>query len=215
MPSVRRKAGRASLISEPACLSLPGLVNSYQGRTIERTSCKGLYQTYFEYLDKTPSVHTVIIAHRYGKTLVDSNTGVLFGNVANSQEARNMFEQRLVELLSTLLAKNIRVVLIGNLPSAEVASNTLSGGYQDCLYRYGNEMCPTTYPVELRAGQVSNQILRTVAESIEGVEYYDPARNLCDTTQCFIVKDQNLIYSDYAHLTVYGADLVIQGLLVR
>ena len=76
-------------------------------------------------------------------------------------------------------------------------------------------MCPTTYPVELRAGQVSNQILRTVAESIEGVEYYDPARKLCDTTQCFIVKDQNLIYSDYAHLTVYGADLVIQGLLVR
>ena len=215
LPSVRRKAGRASLISEPACLSLPGLVNSYQGRSAERANCKALYQAYFEYLDKTPSIHTVIIAHRYGKTLADSNTGVLLGNVASSAEARIAFEQKLVELLSSLLAKNRKVVLIGNLPSAEVASNTLLRGYQDCLYRYGKEMCPTTYPIERRAGQVSNQILDKVAEAMEGVEYYDPAMNLCDSTQCFIVKDQSLIYSDYAHLTAYGADLVIEGLLVR
>ena len=65
LPSVRRKAGRASLISESACLSLPGLVNSYQGRSAERTSCKALYQAYSEYLDKTPSIHTVIICLLY------------------------------------------------------------------------------------------------------------------------------------------------------
>jgi len=215
LPSIRRKAGRASLISESACLSLPGLINNYQGRSVDRISCKGLYQAYFEYLDKTPSIHTVIIAHRYGKTLADSSTGVLLGNVANSEEARIAFEQKLVELLSSLLAKNRKVVLIGNVPSAEVASKTLSQGYQDCLYRYGKDICPTTYPLERRAGQVSNQILDKVAESIEGVEYYDPAKNLCDFSRCYIVKDQHLIYSDYAHLTAYGAELVIEGLLAR
>jgi hypothetical protein len=80
------------------------------------------------------------------------------------------------------------------------------------MFKNGEESCPKYYPKEHREGQLINLLLKSLASEIKNVEFFDPAQALCDGVKCHILKDEKIIYSDHAHLTNYGAKLVVDEL---
>jgi hypothetical protein len=209
--ALKLKYSDVSMYAEPACISLPNLVNQYQSQTIERKNCITLYKKYLTYLNENKEIKTIFFSHRWGKKLFDLNSLNLLGKVEESEEAKQLLLKNL-RALFLLVPEDKKIIIIGNVPSAYVASNNLKKGYLVCMFKNGEESCPKYYPKEHREGQLINLLLKSLASEIKNVEFFDPAQALCDGVKCHILKDEKIIYSDHAHLTNYGAKLVVDEL---
>jgi peptidoglycan/LPS O-acetylase OafA/YrhL len=203
----------SSLIAESACISLPNLINHYQNLNVTRKNCINLHNEYLQYLKENPSIKTLVFSHRWGKLLFDLKETKILGSADKSPEILDRLKRDLSDYFVTLNELNVEVIVIGNVPSAYVASNNMKEGYVKCIYKYGKSLCPKTYNVVLREGQWINDLLSELARKYENISFLDPMDRLCDGDECFIVKDKKLLYSDHAHLTTFGARAVLEGLL--
>lgn len=202
-----------SLIAESACLSLPNLTNEYKGQSVTRFKCIGLRQQYLEYLAENTSIETLIVSHRWDKNLFDLKNKVLVGRVETSKVAAERLRHDLIEYFNELSKMDIKIVIIGNVPSAYVASKFMKDGYVNCIYKYGVSQCPKSYDSDLREGQWINSLLMDIARMHKNIEFVDPAEKLCSQKKCFVVRDGKLLYSDHAHLTTHGARAVLADIL--
>jgi peptidoglycan/LPS O-acetylase OafA/YrhL len=194
--------GAGAMIAESACISLPGLVNQYKKQTREREKCVNLSSELLMMVDSN-SPPLVIISQRWDKDLFDLQTGLLIGRTADT--GFNVFAERFKLFLNQL--KTSKVIIIGNVPAAYVASPAMKKGMVACLAAH-NDNCPFSYERKLREGAELNDKLRVITEDYPNVTFYDPANALCDSQKCYIVKDKVLLYSDHAHLTKKGAHIV-------
>lgn len=201
-----------SLIAEPACLSLPNLINEYDNKNITRHKCIRLYQKYLGYLNANPTIETLFFSHSWGKNLFDLESGTLLGQATDSSVAFERLSYHLNLYFRGLATLNIKIVIIGNVPTASAASEYMKKGYLDCIYNYGYKSCPKTYSRNLRVGQRINALLSQIASKYENIYFLDPAEHLCSETECFIVRENKLLYSDHGHLTTLGARLVINDI---
>jgi len=211
------KAARAlnqnvSLIAESACLSLPNLINEYKKQSFKREKCVGLYRQYLSYLNENREIKTLIFSQRWGKDLFDSERKKLLGKATDSSETFERLSYELNQYFGELNNLKIKIIIIGNVPSAYVASEQMKEGYVKCIYKHGLPLCPKTYNSDLREGRWINALLSEIANKYENVLFIDPAETLCGEGQCFIVKNNQLLYSDHAHLTTSGASTVLKGI---
>lgn len=209
---LRRVNKKTSMYTESACLSLPQLINEYKQQNTTRTDCIELHEKYLHYIEDNSSIKTVIVSHSWGKLLFDLKENRVIGRADSSDEARFVFVNKLKALFERLSKKNIKIVVLGSVPSAYVASNEMKSGYVDCIYKYGLEKCPHYYDSDKRAGKKINEILSTITNDFDNIYFFDPAEQLCDGSKCWIVKNNSLIYSDHAHLTRFGANEVVNRL---
>ncbi len=213
--AMRQSLGTVSLIAESACLSLPNIINEYQGQNLSRYKCIGLYQKYINYLKDNPSIDTVFFTQRWGKNLYDIKQNKLLGKATESDLALVALEDNLRQLFGMLELLNRRIIVIGNVPSAYVADSKLQKGYVNCIYKFGTKNCPISYDQNKKEGQWINTILKRLTNEFKNINFIDPADALCDSEQCFIVLNGKLLYSDHAHLTNEGARLVIDAYLSK
>lgn len=210
---LREHIGPGSMLTESACLSLPYLTNVYRDQAEERISCINLYQRVLAYISENQKIDTVFLASRYKKKLYDLELRREIGILKpENHHALQTFERRLRELIS-MFPKNVRLILIGNVPSAAVAQREMKNGMIKCLVVSSN--CPTEYDRSMREGRHINDLLRRASDEHTNVEFFDPADALCDSSKCYLVKNGQLIYSDHAHLTNFGANAVVRKLLKR
>lgn len=59
----------------------------------------------------------------------------------------------------------------------------------------------------------ANQALEAYALRHSNFEFFNPNDYICDAGKCFILSDQEAMYSDQSHLSVVGSDLVLDGIL--
>jgi hypothetical protein len=170
-----------------------------------------LHKTLSSYLEGEKT-KLLILAFRWGKDIYDLEQQLSIGNL-NESSVQEVVLSRLESFLSTL-PKELKVILIGSIPSAEAASKTMREGYVRCHY-YADSHCPTHYPISRRDDAEINAALSAFSQSHDGVYFLDPMTSLCDANVCFIVRNGPLIYSDQAHLTNYGASLVVQDLVTK
>jgi ABC-type transport system involved in cytochrome bd biosynthesis fused ATPase/permease subunit len=118
-----------------------------------------------------------------------------------------------LESLFSLMPKDVKVVIIGNVPAAYVAGQGMRKGFINCLAVNeavnAESECPLTYEKSLRESLWINKLLFKLAKKLDNVNYFDPGTVLCNSDECYVVNNGRLIYSDHAHLTSYGADLVV------
>lgn len=204
--ALAKEFGVGALIAESACLSLPQLINQYKKQTSERKECINLASRLFSVLDTNP-VPLVIIGQRWDKSLYDLQTKSLIGRT--SEEGFQIFEERFKLFLDKF--KTSKVLVIGNVPSAYVASANMRKGMIACL-AIDRGSCPKSYARALREGAELNAKIKAIIQTYPNVIFYDPAEALCDSTECYIVKGDRLLYSDHAHLTKDGASIVAANL---
>tara|TARA_A100001015_G_scaffold306362_1_gene400518 strand:+ start:3334 stop:5229 length:1896 start_codon:yes stop_codon:yes gene_type:complete len=210
--ALREILPKTSIHSFDACLSLPGLINEYRGKTSSRTGCINHHKEYIDYIKNNNSINTIIIAQSWPKNLFDLSTRKILGYVDKSSESKIRFEKELSELFFIFQKLKLNVIVVGHVPSARAASKYMKNGFVECIYAFGEDLCDKEYSKEKRAGIMINNSLKKVSKSFNNVTFLDPFEALCDNINCFIIKNKNLIYSDHAHLTKYGADLIADKL---
>jgi len=210
--AIRERIPGVTLYAEPACLSLPTLINQYQGENVKRKNCIDLHKKYLSYIEANKSVHTLLIAQRWRKDLFDLKTQKTIGRAYASKDAFQRLQKELRDFLTSMNEQKLRVIFIGNVPSARVAAEQMQHGFTTCVYRHGKGLCPEKYNRDQREGGWINQLLRELSEEFQYVEFLDTADALCDESNCYVVRDNELLYSDHAHLTLYGARHVAKQL---
>lgn len=81
-----------------------------------------------------------------------------------------------------------------------LAGNSLLG------YKFLSK-CMKTQPVK---DVEINNFLRESLKDMPNVKFIDPNDSLCDKNECVIIKDNEPIYTDGKHLSVYGSEVVMK-----
>lgn len=186
-------------IGHPACISWPDLTNIYKDKVHQ--SCIDLLQK-LKAATEGNSI-PVMVAYRYTKTIVGSEGD----NPLNYQDGQ-VFIKRLIEGLDKLhliLGNDRKLIMIGGVPSAN-----LKRGYMDCISRPLTDVkCHDKFPMKDSEFFNLRSELAKYKSQRRNVIYLDPYLALCDDINCYVAKDNILYYSDHAHLTSDGANMVI------
>lgn len=104
-----------------------------------------------------------------------------------------------------ILGNNRKMYLIGEptVPNYNVY-NCLSG-----IQLIGNQLlssgCSVTSPIYQKS---FNHVLQNIADSHKNIFYLDPNNALCANGQCTVIINNEPIYSDASHLSIYGSELI-------
>lgn len=204
IPELERWAQRDGFafvaVTEAACLSLPGVTNWYTEE--RRSSCIEMVDVLRRYLDR---YHVpVVFAHRWDKRLA----------TPSYQKLNLGFEGKGIEMVFGALEKLRKEypnhenpwLLVGNVPTSNLIEE---GGYLRCRFK-GYPQCPEQFPIA--QGELYSAIrpFQQFAEQQKGFIFIDPYNALCDESVCFVKIQNKLVYSDHAHLSRFGARLVIE-----
>lgn len=120
---------------------------------------------------------------------------------------RARFTEQLQKTADRINADGSAVLFVGQVP--HIGDNPLS-----CVS--GSD---TVQEVEAKCNRVSRE--ETLSESlwatkaarkIKGLTVYDPTPLFCDETNCIITKDGHMLYQDADHLSLFGADYLLENL---
>ncbi|HCR4033384.1 TPA: hypothetical protein OOF45_003424, partial [Morganella morganii] len=186
------------------CFSSDGYLSS-QGDAHHKTVCQDRYNNFIIEMDKNPTAN-VIYSQNWDAYVLKNKSN---GNIMNSSELSG-------EIISEIVSKGgkeRKYIIIGLPPKAE------SYSYYQCMARKSlpinrlvtNTECPTSFTAN------SNEInlaLKNKLEANPNVIFIDPYDALCQNNKCRLIDDDGYpIYSDDAHLSIYGAELVGNKLL--
>jgi hypothetical protein len=148
----------------------------------------------------------VIIAYRWTKKLVGSNVDKKITSSISDIRGQKLIFGGLDKLLE-MPEPYETVVVIGNVPSSNLLTE---GGYTKCVFRKLGE-CSVNF--EVKKGELFElrKIFNDYAMGKKELFFIDPYKELCTTTQCKVLDEDKLIYSDHAHLSKHGASLVIMN----
>lgn len=197
--------GPGALLSESACLSLPGMSNQPYANA-QTHACMGLVDQLVALMRKE-RVRTLYWAQRWERPLFATGSFAPMGSTADAGSAR------LTDAIRRLIAQlppGTRIVLIGNVPTAAAAAPQLAGGLPRCR-RYLNVSCPVRFAASRAEARSINAALAAFAARTPGVAYADTARALCEGDTCHVERDGRMIYADDTHLTPWAARAVVAG----
>ena len=185
----------------------------------EPNGCDRQMRPQLEYLVETPSITTVILAHRgavhvEGRDLTRPNEMILRdGNDTSDRPKPDLYRRGLEQAVRRFQAAGKRVVLLLDAPEFTydpTACLDLARPYGSPFVRRPSCRLPWT-DVEARNRRYE-AITRDVARTLGGVAVIDLKAALCSTDSCDGVHDGQLLYRDADHLSTLGAEYVIERL---
>ncbi|PHS70963.1 MAG: acyltransferase [Methylophaga sp.] len=187
-------------ITKSACLSLPGITNLWNNKV--RDSC--LVQ--LEILREKALANNlpIMIAHRWIKMLAKPEGKNIKATILDLEGQRLIFDS--IDKLLEMKNYSNDIVIVGNVPTSNLLKE---GGYKKCVFRrQGN--CNENF--EPKMGEAFSLISSFKEHSNKNrrIFFIDPYKALCPDSQCIVLDDDKLVYSDHAHLSKYGASLVIE-----
>lgn len=201
--ALAQRFGAGALLSESACLSLPGISNAPPDDP-GGLPCKTLVDRLVALARERP-VGTIYWAQRWERDLYRNDDGASLGNTSGAGSAAL---PAAIETLARALPPGTRLVLIGNVPTAHAAAPQMAGGYLRCL-SYINVACPVSYPAARAEARSVNAALAGLARHARSIAWFDPAEALCQDGQCLILRGSDVLYADQTHLTPLAARQVV------
>ena len=124
------------------------------------------------------------------------------------QASRETFAHALDQTVSTLTAAGIKVVLMGQvpemlLPPARCFAPFMHPSWDDCGF-------VTREEANRRQGYV-NGTLNSLAKNHQGVYFFSPFSEFCDSAYCYAIKGRNLHYFDNDHINIDGAFMLVDA----
>lgn len=151
----------------------------------------------------------LIIAYRWNKVVKFKN-GDILGRVGTSIEAQKNVLSDVSNLIHRLSPK-AKLILIGNVPTSNLIEE---GGYIKCIRKHGKKGCFEKYPEQYGELFKFNRLLKQLEKYQQNkVVFINPYDVLCTNSSCIVREDEKLFYSDHAHLSHWGADLVTSSIL--
>jgi peptidoglycan/LPS O-acetylase OafA/YrhL len=195
-------------VTKKGCPPLTGVTQAKQGRRLE--TCAEYNNAVMQELRKDPRPGLVVLVARWsiytqvGKEAEHQHPGVGM--------SREVFSHELAQTVDTLTTLGIRVLLVGQAPefaqspSICVVERALSQrDVSDCLR-------PAKPFLEERLDE-SNQILKNLAGGRSTTTFVGLDSILCDNRVCRTEANDEPLYEDENHLSLWGARLVGMALL--
>ncbi len=194
------------LIAGPACLSLPGLTNYYNGEI--SSECIAQYQKLKDKVQALPAKkhddNIIIIAHRWGPLLSDLE-GNIIGKVDsqsakdNPQKAKDALFASIRKMMTEFPASQ-KLIFIGNVPAVTPSSEQMKHGPARC-FQYINADCPMQFSRKEGELFALNREIRTLLNAYPNAYFFDPYNSFCDDKKCYVGRKNDIYYSDDSHLT--------------
>jgi peptidoglycan/LPS O-acetylase OafA/YrhL len=125
------------------------------------------------------------------------------------EASRKTFAHAIDQTVSTLLAAGIKVVLMGQVPEMLlsparcVVAPFQHPNWDDCGF-------VTRQEADRRQSYV-NGTLNSLAKNHQGVYFFSPFSEFCDSAYCYAIKGRNLHYFDNDHINIDGAFMLVDA----
>ncbi len=200
------------LIAGPACLALPDLTNYYKGAiSADCISQLHILKDKIHRLAKDKSnENIIIIAHRWGP-LLSNLEGKVIGKIDSSlskdnpQKAQAALFASLRKMIDSFPASQ-KLIFIGNVPAVTPLSEQMEQGPARC-FQFINGNCPMSFAREKGELFGFNQDLRAMLKAYPKAYFLDPYDSFCDDEICYAGRNDEIYYSDDAHLTASAAHI--------
>ncbi len=134
-----------------------------------------------------------------------------------------IFTKQITETIKFLSSLNKKIIIMGSVPNLKMA-----GGKISTLECIENKLTPihkflpiknhncSSYPLSKFEKQLEYAaIIKNAVKKYQNVSYFDPFQYLCDSQNCYFVKDQKLLYADEDHLNITGSKYIINSLKIN
>ncbi|WP_457586334.1 acyltransferase family protein [Ensifer canadensis] len=198
--------------STPDCLPLSG-----------NASCEKVAEQTLAFLKSNSSIKTVVLAGYYSVLAA----GMKYENVEGQRvaadhtaEQRERFEASGNKLLTGLIAQGKRVIVLGDIPDmifrprdCVAFDNPFMASLRGSLNAKSIDACSIPEPEFRQRVQAFDSSLSAILSNHPEAIKFDPRPLFCDGTFCKAYKEPHFLYWNSDHLTIEGADLVIDALL--
>lgn len=178
----------------------------------------------FHYLESSETIHTIILGAFWPSYSEQDGVTTSFGLYKNyiffedastleTIPQRQHFEMGLENTIINLRKMNKKIIFIADIPS-------LPFHPRDCLPRPNfNSVKDCRFSVQkyLVENSFVNSLFRNAKKKHDFIQTLNPTKFICDISkksdQCNVFSDEKLLYSDSHHLSVSGAEIIVEKLL--
>lgn len=173
-----------------------------------KSSCAEWTDAAVAYLDRSPAIKTVIVSYRLNAELFGVNHVKTYPDVPNNvpESSRAVIWQSYINLLQHFQRSGLRVVAVIQAPE-------LRKPVADLIFRASDR--PDNIigvPFEWWTRR-NNFVFDRLFMIPNGVVVVDPSILFCDSSNCLAVRGGTSLYIDDNHLSVAGADVVVNHIL--
>ena len=205
--ALAERFGPGAVLTQSACLSLPGLAN-VPPENPDATACATMVEKLVTTVHER-HVRTIYWAQRWDRELYPVSGNPSSGTVGGAGAPAFLAALR---ALAERLPADTSVVLVGNVPTAAAGAPQLAGGLARCQV-YLNTTCPVQYPRKQAEGAAINHLLARIAATNVQMAFVDTTSVLCRDMACQIIDNAEdhgrAIYADGTHLTPWAAQAVV------
>lgn len=131
------------------------------------------------------------------------------------QMRKDIISNELKEIVKNLTAAGKQIILVASLPRPDIS---IPNYFARQVWNGTASLDNVGYPIEIFRLQSNfgRKVLKEASNFSEGdnlVKLVDPADIFCDSTQCALIKNGELLYMDGNHLSSYGSTLLIPLIL--
>lgn len=198
--------------SAPNCLPFSG-----------NARCEKIASETIAFLEKNRSIETVILAGYYSVLAA----GLKYENIEGQRVAadltddrRERFENAGRRMLASLVAQGKRVIVIRDIPDLIFRprdcvgfDNPLMASLRGSLNAKSIDNCSISESDFRARIQTYDNSLAAILQEHPGIDTFDPRPLFCDGTRCVAYREPTFLYWNSDHLTIEGADMVIDALL--
>jgi peptidoglycan/LPS O-acetylase OafA/YrhL len=201
-----------------------GCVPFYNTRTISSNprekDCNERVNRMLDFAVHAPSVQTIILSSRGPRYMTGEGFGpvgadaapkrIIWSGAAAGTPQPAMYAQALTHTVSLLTSTGKHLVLFVDWPE-------LGFDPRSCLPRpvtlFSNQRPLCAVPrnqVDAR-NRAYRELLFGLQKEFSGLTFFDPMPFLCDSSDCYAMKDGHLLYSDDNHVSIAGAAYLAQN----
>lgn len=179
-----------------SCISLPNLISDMEIWADKNYIAK-CTNHYKDFSNENRESEIILIAYRWYNLIKNKK------NLDSDKFNSNL--EKSIDKLINLFSEETKFIFIGNVPGSNY-----KWGYKQCLLRKIKvNQCRDKYNISSGEFYKYNKIFETIEKKYNRVIFLDPYEYLCNDSICFNLIDNNIIYSDHAHLTKFSSNYFI------
>ena len=167
----------------------------------------------------TNTVSTVILSmmgsgYINGKRNFDGGLFDLYSlDDTSSNNKGVIFESGMRKTLQFLTSANKKVIFVVSTPRFNFNPAKCINRPFRLIRSKTNELCRMSRQDFERDAKSYRDLVFNVLKDYPSVKVFDTAKDLCDENYCYAKKDEKILYRDNVHLSLFGSDLIAQGLV--
>lgn len=189
----------SALLARSGCLSAVGIVSQPSSASTAQACVE--HSAALLSLVQERSIPVVVWAQRWERLLFTPGSNEPLGLTTKHAQSTLI---KAMEDTARALPDHVRIVIMGNSPTAWAAGEKLEEGWLRCR-RWINTTCPVEYPASLAEGRGVNEALKALADRDPRFDYVDVQTPLCPEGRCLLIQDAKLNYWDGSHMTLSAA----------